>query len=156
MTDYTDPFEDAKPAAQFPSMEQLKGRLVMVKPVKLTENIPSAKYKNPDGTPVLSSRIDAVVTVVDGPVPEFADTEFGPMWISGSYQVTQLTPVLGRNGTILGRVNLKNPKQPKGQGNPWGFEAPTDADKQTARDYIAGKRVAAAEAPAQETNPWAK
>lgn len=149
-----DPFEDAKPASQFPSMEQLKGRLVLVKPLKLTENIPSGKYKNPDGTPVLSNRIDADITVVDGPLDDFDTVEFSSMWVSGSYQVTQLRPVLARGSQMLGRIQLKNPGQAKGQGNPWGFEPPTEADKQTARDYLAGRTVGAAMAPAAPKNPF--
>lgn len=149
-----DPFEDAKPASVFPSMEQLVGRLVLVKPTKLTEKVPSGKYKNPDGTPVLSDRIDADLTVVDGPLDDFDTVEFSSMFIGGSYQVTQLRPVLARGSQMLGRIQLKNPGQSKGQGNPWGFEPPTEADKQIARDYLAGRTVGAAMAPAAPKNPF--
>lgn len=151
-----DPFEDAKPASLFPSMEQLAGRLVMVKPLDITKDIPSTKYKDSKGRPVLSDRIDADVTVVDGPVEGFDTTEFKSMWISGSYQVTQLTGPLTRGTQLLGRVNLKDPSRAKGQGNPWGFNSPTDADKQIARDYLAGRTIGAAEAPKQDTpkNPF--
>jgi hypothetical protein len=148
-----DPFEDARPAALFPSMEQLAGRLVLVRPLKLTENIPSRNYRNPDGTPVMSERIDAEIKVVDGPLADFPSTEFDSMWVGGSYQVTQLKGPLSRKSSMLGRVQLKDPSKPKGQGNPWGFEPPTDQDKQIARDYLAGRTIGGAEAPAAAPAP---
>ena len=51
---------------------------------------------------------------------------------------------------VLCRIDTLTPGTPAGQRNPWTMNAATDADKQTARDFLAGRKVAQASAPAQE------
>jgi hypothetical protein len=77
---------------------------------------------------------------LDGP-------DFTGVYISQSRVVQQLTPSIPA-GMVLARVGLYKEGQPQGQGNPWGLVDPTDEDRQTARNFLANRTVAASSAPA--------
>src|SRR5690606_889012 len=148
----TDPF--STPAAipsTYPKPRDLKGRLLLITPVKL-ERVPNTQGAPGD----MQDRITADVKVVDGSVPGFDDTEFTGVYFSGSRVVPALAPSIQARGTVLARFDTRFADKPAGKGNPWGLQDPTEADKQTARDYLAGKTVDAAQAPAQAVqNPFA-
>lgn len=145
----TDPF--GAPGAipsEFPTMASLRGRLVLIKPLK-QETVP-----NNQGAPgQMQERVTANVTVVDGlgPVPvmnrgvptgqTLAGPEFQGMWISQEVIVKQLAEALRTGGMVLGRVDTRTPGSAPGKGQPWGLIDPSEQDKQTARDYLAGRVV---------------
>ena len=133
-----DPF--AAPSAilsEFPKLANLKGRLLMIRPVKFEERIPS-KFRNPDGTVQLQDRMTADVYVIDGgEIPGFGGSDFPGMYISNDRLAKQIVPKLGTGLMALGRLSLLKPDQDPGAGNPWGLLDPTEEDKQKARAYIA-------------------
>lgn len=153
-----DPF--ATPGAiptDFPTVASLRGRLVLIKPLK-QETVP-----NNLGAPgATQERITADVTVVDGlgPVPgmkngqptgqQFAGPEFRGMWISSEVVVKQLADALASKGMVLGRIDTRTPGTQPIKGNPWGLTDPSEADKQTARNFLAGQMIGAAAAPAPQ------
>lgn len=153
--DFMDP---ASASSNRPSIASFRGRLIMVKPLK-QETVPK-RMGAPGQT---EERVTADVTVVDGlgPVPKMEGNppvatgvmidgpEFPRMWISNEYVVTQLSEALRVGGVVLGRVDLPHPNKNPGQGNAWGIVRATDADKQTARDFLANRTIGATQAPAQ-------
>lgn len=156
MTDEFDEFDVATPASSYPKLEQLQGRLVLVKVTELEKDVPSATFKE-NGRPTVGDRLTVNLKVVDGPLSDFDTTEFDGMWISQSYMVRQLKPSFQRGKAYLGRIDLKDPKKMKGQGNPWGFEEVTAEDVQTARMYLAGVKLGQTDSAAPaEDNPFKK
>jgi hypothetical protein len=150
----TDPF--AAPAvipSTFPSLQSFHGRLVLISPRKI-EQVPNKQVPGK-----MDDRITANISVVDGlgPVPVWANRvqtgqfldgpDFTGVYISQSRVVQQLTPSIP-SGMVLARVGLYKEGQPQGQGNPWGLVDPTDEDRQTARNFLANRTVAASSAPA--------
>lgn len=157
----TDPFMDpATPPSAFPTLASLRGRLVLVKPTK-QETVPN-NLGQPGST---QQRVTADVTVVDGrgPVPvvkqgsptgqTLEGPEFRGMWIQGEFITTQLAEALRSGGMVLGTVNTPKTNMPPGKGNAWGLTRATDADKQTARDFLAGRTIGATQEPAQVAPP---
>jgi hypothetical protein len=154
----TDPW--STPAAipsEFPTVASLRGRLVLIKPLK-QETVP-----NNQGAPgATQERVTANVTVVDGlgPIPVMsrgvptgqllAGPDFNGMWIAAEVIVKQLAEALQTRGAVLARVNTPDPNAAPGKGNAWGLIHPTEQDKQIARDYLAGRTVGAAAAPAAQ------
>lgn len=154
----TDPF--AAPAAvpsTFANIQSFHGRLCLWKPTG-TEMVPNDKGQ-------MKPRLTVDVTVVDGqgPVQKFArfvptgvfldGPDFPGTYVNGQRLVMQLDAALKSGGTVLARLGLYKEGQPQGQGNPWGLVDPTDADKQMARDFLAGRTVAASAAPAAAPSP---
>lgn len=161
----TDPF--AAPAAiptEYPTVASFRGRLVLIKPVKI-ETVP-----NSQGAPgQMQDRVTADVTVVDGlgPVPgftrgqpngqSFPGPEFRGTYISQEVIVKQLadvTPPRG-NGQVLARIDTRTPGTAPGKGNPWGLIDPTDQDRDIARAFLANRTVSAAISPAPVPVPVA-
>lgn len=152
----TDPF--AAPAAipsTFPVIESLRGRLVLIAP-KSQKTVPN-NLGNPGDT---QEQITADVTVVDGlgPVPLFKNRQptgqtlpgpdFPGMWITQDRIVKQLADALKSRGMVLGRIDTRQPGTMAVKGNPWGLIDPTEADIQTARNFLATRTVSAALPPA--------
>lgn len=154
----TDPF--AAPAAipsEYPTVASFRGRLVLIKPVKI-ETVP-----NTQGAPgQMQDRVTADVTVVDGlgPVPgftrgqpngqSFPGPEFRGTYISQEVIVKQLadvTPPRG-SGQVLARIDTRTPGTAPGKGNPWGLVEVTEDDKNIARAFLANRTVNAAAPPA--------
>lgn len=162
----TDPFAPPAPIpSSFPTVASLRGRLVLIRPVK-QETVPNNLGKPGD----TQERITADVTVVDGqgPLPLFKSgrptgqtldgPEFKGMWLASERIVGQLAEALQNRSMVLARVDTRTPGEEARKGNPWGLVDPTEADKQTARDFLAGRTVAAAAAPASSApvdNPFA-
>lgn len=147
----------------FPSIESFRGRLVLIKP-KSQKQVPN-NLGNPGD---MKDQITADVTVVDGlgPVNLFKQRQFtgqtlpGPdfpgVWLDAQVVVVQLQDALRAQGMVLGRIDTKTPGTMAVKGNPWGIIAPTEEDKQTARNFLATRTVAAAAAPAPAPAPVAQ
>lgn len=124
-------------ASEFPKIDAMRGRLVMVRPHKLEEGLKSAEFDN------LYDRMTSDVYVIDGgPVKNeagqpFEGTVFTAMYISQSRLIQQVAPKIGTGVMALGRLDTYKPGQPAKKGNPWGLADPTEADKAAARAYIA-------------------
>lgn len=154
----TDPF--AGPAAipsSFPTVASFRGRLVLIRPVK-QETVPN-NLGAPGST---QERVTADITVVDGlgPVPQmkgnppaptgqmFQGPDFPGTYVQSEVIVKQLADALSSRGMVLARIDTRTPGTNPIKGNPWGLIDPTEADKQTARNFLANRTVSAASAPA--------
>lgn len=131
-----DPFENpADIVSNFPKVRDLKGHLVLFTPVKFEADVRS-NFTNMHGSPKLQDRITTDLVVLDGPINGFDDTKFDALWISNDRIVKRLVPAVKTGRMVLGRVNTPDPNKAPGVGNPWDLVAPSEADKQVARDYI--------------------
>jgi hypothetical protein len=165
-----DPFADPTPrASEFASADSFRGRLVIIEPTKVERDIPK-QATQPNGPK--GDRVTATVTVVDGkgPVQVFAmraptgkfldgDVHRG-VWFNQEQLSAGLQTLDGKSllPMVLCRIDTLKAGTPAGQGNPWVMQAASDADKQLARDYLAGRKVAAASAPSapdDDDNPFA-
>lgn len=169
----TDPFAGPAPVASaFASADSFRGRLVLIKPTQLEHDVPKSS-KQPNGAK--GNRVTANVTVVDGsgPVQVYAEKTptgvflDGPehigVWFSQDRLALKgglIDPATGQLlPLVLGRLETYRPGQPAGQGNPWGLLPPTEEDKQTARNFLAGQTMAKVTGPAGPTaddNPFAR
>lgn len=162
-----DPFATPQPiASEFPSAASFRGRLILIEPTKFERQIPK---RNEPGK--LEDRITATVTVIDGegdiqlcpqqipsgifvPGPEYPGIWFSQDRIVKAVvdQKTQ-TPLK----MVLGRLETYKPGKPAREGNPWGLLDPSEADKQTARDFLAKRAMgqATAQVAAATPNPFA-
>lgn len=162
---FEDPFEDPSPrVSAFASADSFRGRLILVEPVKIEHDIPKSTAPNsPRG-----DRITATVTVVDGKGPVQTYSQRVPtgkflegdvhrgVWFNQDQLVDGLKTPDGKalRKMVLARLDTFKPGTPAGQGNPWTIAAVSDADKQTARDYLANRTVS--EATGGDENPFAK
>jgi hypothetical protein len=148
--------------ANFPTVSSLRGRLVLIEPLK-QETVPNAM-----GAPgATQERVTANVTVVDGlgPVPQMKGNPAQPtglmidgpewrgMWINSEVIVKQLSEALAVRGKVLATINVPNQAAAPGKGNAYGLVDPTDADRQTARNFLATRTIGAATAPAPQQAP---
>lgn len=161
----TDPFAAPSPvASKFASVQSFYGRLVIIEPEKIEHDVPKSSA-NPTGPK--GDRITATITTVDGegPVEIFANRgatgqylegpEHRGVWINQDRLVPALQTPDGKSllPMVLARVSTFK-GGPAAQGNPYSFDAPTEEDKQMARDFLAGRTVAAASAPATPKDPF--
>lgn len=132
-----DPFaSDLPQVSTYPKMDQLRGRLLLIKPSKLEENLLSSFSK--PGSPQYQDRVTADVYVVDGPPVEGFDgeNEFLDMYFSQDRLVKQLKRnVLPGSKMLLGRLDTFKEGEPAKAGNPWGLKDPTDDDRSLARTF---------------------
>ena len=100
----------------------LKGNLLLVSVLKETDEIETQFGP--------ASAINADVAVLDGPLKgtTYSDTLIFPKKLKA-----QLRGAVG--GKVLGRLG-QGEKQP-GKNAPWQLDPATDADKETARKYLA-------------------
>lgn len=159
-----DPFAAPTPhMSNHASADSFRTRLILVEPLGVERDVPK-QAMNPNGPK--GDKITANVTTVDdlGPVQVYsqrvATGRFldGPLyrkvWFNQDQIVEGLQTLDGQlRKMVLLRIDTLKPGTMAGQGNPWIVHAPTDADKQMARDFLAGRTVAQAAAP--EENPFA-
>lgn len=142
----TDPF--AEPAAipsEFPSAASFRGRLVLIQPTRMELDLPKKGGKPGQ----LEDKVTATVTVVDGSGPVelcpqqvpsgiFVDGPvYAGVWFSQQRIVGAICPKRTFSPQMrLGRIDTFKPG-PAREGNPWGLNPPTEADKQMARDFLA-------------------
>jgi len=143
-----DPFSaPATIPSEYPKLEGLRTRLLLIAPTKYEQGIPSA-FKDSNGVVQLQNRMTADVYVVDGgQVTGFDVTAFTSMYISNARLVDQLMKGFKEHFMILGRLDTFKPGTNAGAGNPWGLADPTEQDKQAARAYIAAGRRQPGEGP---------
>lgn len=154
------PFADpVQPPSTYPSQASLRGRLVLIMPIKI-EQVPS--NLNPGQT---QERITASVTVVDGlgPVPGIKNNQptgqwlegpdFAGVWLSGQRIVDQLRSYINTGQSVLGVIETYKPGQVPMKGNPWGILTATDEQKSVATQFLAQRTMAAVAAPGQNVAP---
>lgn len=90
---------------------------------------------------------DAVILTAEGGPAEYVDA----MILQGSL-IGQLKRKIPGGRKLLGRIAKGEAK--KGQQPPYVLSAPSDADKQLARDYLAGRVIEVA-APSAPADPFA-
>jgi hypothetical protein len=146
--------------SSFPTVASLRGRLVLIQPLK-QQTVPN-KLGAPGST---QEQVTANVMVVDGQgaVPQMSGNPPQPtglmidgpewlgMWINSEVIVKQLADALRSGGRVLARVNTPDPNRAPGKGNAWGLIAATPEDEQIARNWFAARTVGAAQAPVQQT-----
>lgn len=156
----TDPFARPTPRqSNFASADSFRGRLVLIEPTKVEFDVPK-QANQPNGPK--GTRVTATVTVVDGkgPVQSYSNRVPGAMlegdvhrgvWFGQEQISAGLLELDGKTPLkmVLARIDTLKPGSPAGQGNPWVLGDFTDADAQTARDYLAGRTIAQASQPAK-------
>lgn len=124
----TDEFDTA---GSYVAIKDLMGELVLFTP---TEYIEEVKTDFGDKDAVMA---DLVVLTAEGGPAEYEDS----MIFQGSL-IGQLKRKIPGGRKLLGVVAKGEAK--KGQNAPYILNSPTDEQKQMARDYLAGRTVAAA------------
>lgn len=126
-------------AGSYVAIKDLLGELVLFTP---TEHVEEVKTDFGDKDAVIT---DLVVLSQDG-TPEYSDV----MVFQGSL-IGQLKRKIPTGRKLLGRIAKGEAK--KGQNAPYILAAPSEADEQAARDYLAGRTVQAA-APVEPEDPF--
>lgn len=152
----TDPFDDpAPPRPKGPRLDDMYGRLLLIIP----KGMDKGKSTESDGTVSTYDRMTADVIVLDGPpmpyggkpngrpptphdrVASIPHREIG-MYVSAKALISQSRDAWAKRqrnepGMVLGRLAYgEQPADPKLQA-PWILEKATDADRATARQYLA-------------------
>jgi len=135
----TDEFDTA---GSYVAIKDLLGELVLFTPTEYVEEV-STDFGTKDAV-----MADLVVLTAEGGPVEYDDT----MIFQGSL-IGQLKRKIPGGRKLLGVIAKGEAK--KGQNAPYILSAPTDDQKQMARDFLAGRVVAAATAPAEAEDPFA-
>lgn len=123
----TDQF-DAPGALDSIKWADYEHRLVLITPHRVERDVPKM-----DGNGVRDVTHGDVV-VLDGPgAPEV----FRPTPIFPAYLQAHVRALVGTGRSVLGRVGRDPGRANKGQQAPWVLGAPSETDKQIARDYLA-------------------
>lgn len=157
-TDGADPFSGPAPQQpRGPRLQEMYGRLLLILPTKLEEGIVS-KFLGTDGKPQVQDRMTADVVILDGGTIQYGgnpeklggrphDKTVEPphrstaMFISSKGLISQCREALAKRlagqpgAMVLGRLAVGEAKT--GQAAPYLLTPPTEADKQTARAYLA-------------------
>lgn len=138
-----DPFDEPGPLDSI-KWADYEHRLVLITPHRIEHNVP-----NLDNTGTRDVTF-ADVVILDGPgAPEhFRSTPVFPAYIQG-----QLRGNVGTGRSCLGRVGKDTSRQQRGQSAPWVLGAPSDADKATARSYLAGAQSGSGSGGVTSTSP---
>lgn len=150
--------------SEFASIDSFRGRLVLITVTGYETNVPNQAEPGK-----FSDRVTATVLTVDGKgrVQQYAQKAptgaylEGPEHLGVWFSQTRVLPVLAPDGVqSIGRMTLAVPETYKpgkiaGKGNAWGLVDPTEEQKQTARDFLAGRTVAAATAAPAADDPFA-
>src|SRR6478735_2220653 len=118
-------------AGAYVAVKDLLGELVLFSPTEYVDEV-ATDFGTKDA--VLT---DLVVITAEGSPAEYTDV----MIFQGSL-IGQLKRKIAGSKKLLGRIDKGEAK--KGQNAPYILTAPSDEDKQLARDYLAGRVVAAA------------
>lgn len=165
---YEDPFatpQDNPIPSEHPSAASFRGRLILIEPTKYEPNLPKR-----DKPGEFQDKITATVTVIDGSGPvelmpqQVPSGQFieGPEYAGVWFSQQRITAALVNAKTkqpvkmMLGRLDTYK-GGPAKEGNPWGIQEPSEADKQIARNYLAKRHAdrAAAEVAQATANPFA-
>jgi hypothetical protein len=129
-------------AGAYVAVKDLLGELVLFSPTEHVEEV-QTDFGTKDA--VLT---DLVVITAEGGPAEYTDV----MIFQGSL-IGQLKRKIAGQKKLLGRIDKGEAK--KGQNAPYILTAPSDEDKQLARDYLAGRVVAAAAPLTKAEDPFA-
>jgi hypothetical protein len=129
-------------AGAYVAVKDLLGELVLFSPTEHVEEV-QTDFGTKDA--VLT---DLVVITAEGGPAEYTDV----MIFQGSL-IGQLKRKIAGSKKLLGRIDKGEAK--KGQNAPYILTAPSDEDKQLARDYLAGRVVAAAVPLTKAEDPFA-
>lgn len=129
-------------AGAYVAVKDLLGELVLFTPSEYVEEV---KTDFGDKDAVVT---DLVVLTAEGGPAEYQDV----MIFQGSL-IGQLKRKIAGGRKLLGVIARGEAK--KGQNAPYILSAPTDEQKQAARDYIAGRTVEAATASEPQDDPFA-
>jgi hypothetical protein len=132
-----DPFSKPASVGNFPKLEQLRGRLLLIRPIKLETGLLSSN--STPSNPQFYDRLTADVTVLEGIPAGFDKFEFREMFLSQSRLISQNKDALRTGGMVLGRLDTYKPGQTPGKGNPWGLSDFTPEDAVLARRYLSGE-----------------
>lgn len=149
--------------SDFASLDSFRGRLILITPTDF-----DPLNKNDEGR--LQPKYTATITTVDGKgrVQQYANKTAvegaylaGPrhegVWLSQERVVKRLKTAWEKKSSILGVPQTYKPGRPAGKGNPWDINPATDAQKQSAREFLASMTVdVASENDATEENPFNK
>lgn len=160
----------AKPGdSVYPALKQLSGRLLVVEPQTLEENVPDTY--NPGKT---KDRMTVDLTFLDGdtltvaldrndvatplPKPIQAGETISGLYVSQSVLITQLKQAMrdrGGSGMVLGRLGKGEARN--GNNAPWILVAASEQDNESARRWYAWRQQqqasAALQPPAQAAPP---
>lgn len=156
-----DPFaEPSDIPSENPSVASFRGRLVLIEPSTLERGLPNTL--NPGTT---QDKLTATITTVDGlgAVEVWSDGSptghkvDGPrhenVWIFNDRVIKGCLDSEGRiRKMVLARIETFKPGEKPRKGNPWGLLSPSDADKQLARDFLAGRTIG--QATQEEQSPF--
>jgi hypothetical protein len=129
-------------AGAYVAVKDLLGELVLFSPTEYVDEV-ATDFGTKDA--VLT---DLVVITAEGGPAEYADV----MIFQGSL-IGQLKRKIAGQKKLLGRIDRGEAK--KNQNAPYILTAPSDEDKQLARDYLAGRVVAAAAPLTKAEDPFA-
>lgn len=135
----TDEFDNA---GSYVAIKDLLGELVLFTPTEYVEEVETS-FGTKDGV-----YTDLVVLTAEGGPAEYESC----LIFQGSL-IGQLKRKIPGGRKLLGVIAKGEPK--KGQNAPYILASPTDEQQQMARDYLAGRVVAAASAPAETEDPFA-
>lgn len=124
------------------AVKDLLGELVLFTPTEYVEEV-TTDFGTKDA--VIT---DLVVLTADGGPAEYADV----MIFQGSL-IGQLKRRVSTGRKLLGVIAKGEAK--KGQNAPYIVEAPSEEQAQMARDYLAGRTVAAAVSTKKDEDPFA-
>lgn len=133
------------------AIKDLLGELVLFTPTEYVEEV-TTDFGTKDAI-----NTDLVVLTAEGGPAEYTDVMIFQGSLIGTLK--RKTPVytngiLTREGRkVLGVIAKGEAK--KGQNAPYVLDAPDDAQKQVARDYLAGRTVDAAVSDSAPADPWA-
>lgn len=160
-----DPWNTPAPIpSEFASADSFRGRLVLIEVTAFDVSLP---VFNQPGK--FADRVTATVTTVDdkgkvqiftqkAPTGNFLE---GPDHVGVWFGQDRIVRAVAPDGAgslhrkTLGVIETYKPGVPAGLGNPWGLVDPTEEQKQTARDFLAGRTVAAASVAPVEDDPFA-
>ena len=146
-----DPFGDPGSSSTYPSLKQLKGRTLIVRPTKLEKGLP-----NPLQPGQTRDRMTADVVVLDGdPITERLDDDdnatpfdeplappfkLEDMYLSGAKMIAECKGKLPAGekpaGMVIGELTKLPPQKP-GQKGAWSLKAASEAQKALGRKYLA-------------------
>jgi hypothetical protein len=129
-------------AGAYVAVKDLLGDLVLFSPTEHVEEV-QTDFGTKDA--VLT---DLVVITAEGGPAEYTDV----MIFQGSL-IGQLKRKIAGQKKLLGRIDKGEAK--KGQNAPYILTAPSDEDKQLARDYLAGRVISAAAPLTKAEDPFA-
>jgi hypothetical protein len=129
-------------AGAYVAVKDLLGELVLFSPTEHVEEV-QTDFGTKDA--VLT---DLVVITAEGGPAEYTDV----MIFQGSL-IGQLKRKIAGQKKLLGRIDKGEAK--KGQNAPYILTAPSDEDKQLARDYLAGRVISAAAPLTKAEDPFA-